>query len=112
MHRSAAMRHLTLRISPAGSRFGDAIMLVLFLACYLLVAPHVHQRIHSDAGKQVHQCALTLLASGHCAHAAAPIVGVTPAYDCLNTVASRPVVVVSSVFLAACIFEHAPPVLS
>jgi hypothetical protein len=79
-------------------------------ALALTASPELHQRVHKDANRVEHTCAVTLIASGsynHAAHAAlvsAPI----PAHQFSKIPALTPCWV-QSPFLGACIFEHAPP---
>jgi hypothetical protein len=80
-------------------------------ALVLSVSPQLHQRIHADANRVEHNCAAALIASGSYAHAAhVPLVSApVPALQFSKIPALTPCWV-QSPFLAACIFEHAPPV--
>jgi hypothetical protein len=79
-------------------------------ALALSASPQFHQRVHKDANRVEHSCAVTMIASGsynHATHAAlvsAPI----PAHQFSKIPALIPCWV-QSPFLGACIFEHAPP---
>jgi hypothetical protein len=97
---------------PRSSAFIAAFVSAAFLwALALSVSPQLHARVHSDANRTEHSCAVTLMASGsydHCAHGAlvsAPV----PAVQFSQIPTLTPQWIESS-FLGACIFEHAPPV--
>jgi hypothetical protein len=79
-------------------------------ALALSVSPQLHQRVHADASRIEHSCAVTAIASGNCEHAPhPPLVGApVPAVQFSKVPALNPLWV-QSVFLGACIFEHAPP---
>jgi len=67
-------------------------------ALALSASPQLHQRVHPDAGRVEHNCAVTMIASGSYNPAVqfSIIPALTPCW-------------VQSPFLGACIFEHAPP---
>lgn len=79
----------------------------------LSVSPQLHERVHPDANRVEHTCAVTFIASGNYNYAgdvpivSAPVPGVQfskiPALNSLW---------VPSLFLRARIFEHAPPARS
>ena len=77
----------------------------------LTVSPSLHERIHSDANRAEHSCAVTLIGSGSCKHSApvALVSAPVPAIQFSKTPALHPLWVPSP-FLGARIFEHAPPV--
>jgi hypothetical protein len=82
-----------------------------FLWTLLLgVSPQLHSRIHADANRAEHSCAVTLVAAGSYDHAAHPplISAPFPAPQFSKIPALIPCWV-QSPFLGACIFEHAPP---
>jgi hypothetical protein len=94
-----------------GRAFVAVCVFAAFLwALALSASPQFHQRVHKDANRVEHTCAVTMIASGsynHAAHAAlvsAPI----PAHQFSKIPALIPCWV-QSPFLGACIFEHAPP---
>ena len=76
------------------------------------VSPQLHARIHADANRADHLCAITLIASGSYEHGAhPPLVSVPlPAVQFSKIPALTPCWV-QSPFLGAHIFEHAPPAL-
>jgi len=79
-------------------------------ALALGASSQLHQRVHPDAGRVEHSCAVTMIASGsydHAAHAAllsAPVQAVQ-----FSKISALTPCWVQSPFLGACIFEHAPP---
>jgi hypothetical protein len=83
---------------------------VFFCVIGLAVAPQLHERIHSDANRIEHSCAVTFVASGSYEHAVGPDVVAAPiARIGVVLIASALSQWVPSPFLAASIFEHAPP---
>jgi hypothetical protein len=82
----------------------------LFWALALSASPQLHERVHADANRIEHSCAVTLIASGSYEHAAHPeLVSVprpTIEFSKNNAVNS---VWVQSLFLCAHVFAHAPP---
>jgi hypothetical protein len=77
------------------------------------VSPQLHSRVHSDANRIEHACAVTFVTSGsynysgHAPLLSAPV----PAARFSKIPALHPFWV-QSLFLGACIFEHAPPELA
>ena len=76
----------------------------------LSASPQLHQRVHKDAGRVEHNCAVTMISSGSYDHAVqSPLVSApAPAVQFSKIPALTPCWV-QSPFLGACIFEHAPP---
>jgi hypothetical protein len=76
----------------------------------LAASPALHARIHPDAARSEHTCAVTLVASGSYDHVAdIPQIGLPVA---ANQFAILPALTprwVASPFLGASVFEHAPP---
>ena len=72
--------------------------------------PQLHQRVHPDANRVEHSCAVTMIASGSYDHAAnVPLLSAPlPAIQFSEIPALTPCWV-QSPFLGAHIFEHAPP---
>jgi hypothetical protein len=105
------MQRQALRIRQ--SWFSVTTVLVLAAAIVLMlglsVAPNLHERLHPTAAS-LHECAVTLIASGSCHYnAATPLmIAPTPALHLSKIPALSPQWV-ESPFLAARIFEHAPP---
>jgi hypothetical protein len=92
----------------------SALVSVGFLwALALSASPQLHQRVHKDANRVEHNCAVTMIASGSYDHAAqVPLVSApVPALQ-FSTIPALTPCWVQSPFLGACIFEHAPPARS
>src|SRR4026208_650784 len=73
-------------------------------------SPQLHQRVHKDANRVEHNCAATMIASGSYDHGADPPFVTAPVPD--SQVSESPAwsaCWVQTLFLGACIFEHAPP---
>jgi len=94
-----------------GCRFVAVLVSVAFLwALALSASPQLHQRVHKDANRVEHNCAVTMMASGSYDHAANP--PLISAADLAPQFSKIPALIprwVQSPFLGACIFEHAPP---
>ena len=112
--RSRSMPRQVLRVRQ--SWFNATTVLVVATAIVLMlglsVAPNLHERLHPTAAS-LHECAVTLIASGSCHYnAAAPLmIAPTTALHFSKIPALTPQWV-ESPFLAARIFEHAPPAYS
>ena len=95
-----------------GSNVSTFAILVAFLFANLLsAAPQLHEKIHGPS--QNHECAVTLVATGKLELGASP--PLSPAPDSIVELArpiTRPAGSVTSLFLNAAIFEHAPPAVS
>jgi hypothetical protein len=96
--------------------FGGATALILAAAIVLVlglsVAPNLHERLHPTAAT-LHECAVTLIASGSCHHgAAAPRMSAPATAVQFSKIPALNPIWVESPFLGACIFEHAPPARS
>src|SRR5947199_10418531 len=81
-------------------------------ALALSASPQLHQRVHKDANRVEHNCAVTMIASGSYDHAAqVPLVSApVPALQ-FSKIPPLSRCWVQSPFLASCILEHAPPAL-
>ena len=76
----------------------------------LSVSPQLHERLHPDANRIDHSCAVTLVASGNFNHSARPqLVSVPDLVDQFSSIPALSSQWVESAFLLARIFEHAPP---
>src|SRR5213078_57009 len=76
----------------------------------LTVSPQLHERIHSDANRIGHSCAVTFIASGSYNHS--PVGAVVAVPDLVEQFSPVPALTpqwVESAFLLARVFEHAPP---
>src|SRR5216117_687267 len=75
----------------------------------LSVAPNLHERLHPTAAP-LHECAVTLIASGCCHHAVAAPLVIAPATPVQSSkIPALNAIWVAPPFLGACVFEHAPP---
>jgi hypothetical protein len=78
----------------------------------LSVSPQLHERIHRDANRIEHTCAVTFVASGTYEHSAPAATAPASAASVFAPVADLNPTWVESPFLRASIFEHAPPASS
>jgi len=88
------------------------IFAAFFWALALSTSPQLHQRVHSDANRGDHTCAVTLLASGSYDHAGPPPLISGPQLQIGGS--ETPVLSstwVQLLILKAHIFAHAPPAL-
>jgi hypothetical protein len=93
--------------------FGDATLLLLAAAIVLMlglsVAPNLHERLHPTTAS-LHECAVTLIASGGCHHTATAPLVIAPATAVeFSKIPALNPIWVEPPFLGARIFEHAPP---
>jgi hypothetical protein len=92
--------------------FGGTTVLLLAAAIVLMlglsVAPNLHERLHPTSAT-LHDCAVTLIASGSCHHTAAAPLAIAPATVVPFKIPALNPVWVAAAFLSARIFEHAPP---
>ena len=99
------------RSNNYGRAFVAAFVSTAFLCALALSAsPQLHQRVHKDANRAEHTCAVTMIASGNYDHVAhSPLVSApAPAVQFSKIPALSPCWV-QSPLLGAHIFEHAPP---
>jgi hypothetical protein len=79
-------------------------------ALLLSASPQLHQRVHPDANRTDHSCAVTMVAAGNYDHAAQPpLIGAPDFIDQFSRVVALTSTWVKPLFLNAHIFEHAPP---
>jgi hypothetical protein len=99
------------RPTHSGSAFFMTSVVAAFLwSLVLSSSPQLHGRIHADANRTNHSCAVTLIASGSYDHAAHPPLVSAPELAfgfCKVPVLSS--TWVQPLFLGAHIFAHAPP---
>src|SRR6266478_5082634 len=99
------------------SRSGRAVVATFLCTAFLWTlalsaSPQLHQRVHPDANRADHVCAVTMVASGNYNHSpAAPLVSVPALVDQFSRISALTPQWVESPFLLARIFEHAPPAL-
>jgi hypothetical protein len=81
-----------------------------FWTLLLSVSPQLHARIHADANRGDHTCAVTLIATGTYDHAAHPplIRAPQPSVQ-FSDIAALSSAWVQPLFFKAHIFAHAPP---
>jgi hypothetical protein len=92
--------------------FVTALALAGFLSAVTLsVSPQLHERIHPDANRAGHSCAVTLIASGNVDHSPVTPLISTPAPIAEFNAPEPSSQWVESLFLLAAVFEHAPPAL-
>jgi len=106
------LRALRFRPSWYGGTTALVLATAIVLTLGLSVTPNLHERLH-PTGASLHQCAVTLMASGSCHYgAAAPLmIAPTTVLD-LSKIPPPSLPWVESPFLAMRIFEHAPPAQS
>jgi hypothetical protein len=101
-----------MKSSMTARAFVTTLVATAFLwALAVSASPQLHQRVHKDANRVEHTCAVTMIASGGYDHAPhAPLVSapILPVQQFSKIPALIPRWV-QSPFLGACIFEHAPP---
>jgi len=89
---------------------GTFISAAFFWTLLLSASPQLHARIHADANRGDHTCAVTLIATGNYDHAAHPPLITAPQFiPRFSEIAALSATWVPSLFLNAHIFEHAPP---
>jgi hypothetical protein len=88
------------------------IAAAFFWTLLLSVSPQLHARIHAEANRGDHTCAVTLVATGNYDHAAHPplIRAPQPSVQ-FSKIAALRSTWVQALFLSAHIFAHAPPAL-
>jgi hypothetical protein len=90
--------------------FVTALALAGFLSALTLsVSPQLHERIHPDASRGGHSCAVTIIASGNVDHSPATVLVSTPAPVAEFKIPQLSSHWVEPLFLLASVFEHAPP---
>jgi hypothetical protein len=83
-----------------------------FWTLVLSGSPQLHRRVHADANRTNHTCAVTLIASGSCDHAAHPPLVSAPEFGVgFSKVPALSSTWVQPLFLGAHIFAHAPPAI-
>ena len=101
------------RSSNCGRAFIATIVAAAFVwALMLSGSPQLHGRIHADANRTNHNCAVTLIASGSYDHAAhPPLVSAPELAFGFSKVPVLSSTWVQPLFFGAHIFAHAPPAL-
>jgi hypothetical protein len=101
------------RSTNHGRRFVATCVFAVFVwALALSVSAQLHQRVHTDANRAEHSCAVTAIASGNYDHAAQlPLITPPDFVSQFGRVPSLSSAWVQPLFLKAHIFAHAPPEL-
>ena len=90
------------------------VLVQMLLAQAMAASPDLHERLHSDAGDQHHECAVTHLLQGDFGDGApVPLVSAGPFVPVHETeiIATAPALWVAPLFLMNGVLEHAPPAL-
>jgi len=99
------------------SRSDRAVVATFLCAAFLWTlalsaSPQLHQRVHRDANRGDHVCAVTMVASGNYDHSpTVPLVSVPALVAQSSLIPALTPQWVEPIFLVAGIFEHAPPAL-
>jgi hypothetical protein len=110
--RSSRRMNTAPRSPNRGRTFIAALLAIGFLwTLAVSVSPQLHARVHPDANRTGHTCAVTMIASGNYNYSAqTPLISApVPAVQFSKIPALTPHWV-ESPFLGASVFEHAPPV--
>lgn len=99
-------------ISRLQSVLACTLIAHLFAVLLLAASPELHEKLHSDAGHEGHECAVALFASGSCENpCSSPVISEQIEFITAN-LPSCARDYVPSCFLAGRILEHAPPALA
>jgi len=105
-------------IRSRSTHLGRALIATVVCAAFLWtlllsVSPQLHARIHPDGNRADHTCAVTLITTGSCEHAAQPPLFAAPRFNVqFSEIATLSSTWVRPLFLGAHIFAHAPPALA
>jgi len=104
------MRTFARSTNRARSFIASCVSLAFLWALALSASPPLHQRVHKDANRVEHNCAAAMIASGSYDHAGHPPLVSAPVPPAqFSKIPALTPQWVESLFLCACIFEHAPP---
>jgi hypothetical protein len=78
-------------------------------ALTLSASPQLHERVHKDANRVEHTCAVTFIASGNFDHSPAALIISRPAPVDEFKIPELKRRWIEPLFLLAAVFEHAPP---
>jgi hypothetical protein len=101
-------RKTSARYSLAAAGFIAAFLFALVLSA----TPQLHERIHKASADASHQCAVTLLASGHCQHTPSATISIVPPSPSQGDAFSPRNFDSVTPRLEFSLLEHAPPRLS
>src|SRR5438876_7502617 len=97
-------------VRPSVAIFASAAFLWMLV---LGVSPQLHSRVHSDANRVEHTCAVTLTTSGNYTHSPqALVIGVPVAFSEFSGIPALNLVWVQPLLFGVHIFAHAPPAYS
>ncbi|HAF02259.1 MAG TPA: hypothetical protein DCG89_00450 [Spartobacteria bacterium] len=109
-------RRMKERATPGSDRQSGRACFAVFVSVAFLwtlalsVSPRLHECIHPDANRIEHTCAATFISSGNYDHAPQlPLVSAPALVVQFSKIPLLNPLWVPSPFLAASIFEHAPP---
>jgi hypothetical protein len=107
---------MKLRLSDGNSIALRAMVAAGFISAFLFTlvlsaAPQLHERIHQPTGAN-HECAVTLLTSGNCAHTPSNAITLAPPLPQPASGFSQPGFALLSSRLEFSLLEHAPPAIS
>jgi hypothetical protein len=106
----SAMRTFARSINHGRAFVAICVFAAFLWALALSASPQLHQRVHNDANRAEHNCAVTMIASGSYDHAVQSSLADAPATAVqFSKIPALTSCWVQSPFLGACIFEHAPP---
>jgi hypothetical protein len=89
------------------------ISAAFFWTLLLSISPNLHARVHADANRADHICAVSLIASGSYDHAASPLPVSAPQFATrFSKIPALSSTWVQPLFLCAHVFAHAPPARS
>ena len=93
------------------TRAGLACLLIAhwLLAMAMAASPDLHERLHSDAGHDDHDCAAKLLAAGSCDAGTEAVVAASPSLALEVDLADRRESQVAASHWFTGVLEHAPP---
>jgi hypothetical protein len=102
-----------MKSSTTARAFVTTLAATAFLWTLVLsVSPHLHSRVHADANRTEHTCAVTFLTSGNYTHCPpSPVISASVPVSEFSEIRVLNSVWVQPLFLAAHIFAHAPPAL-
>ena len=99
-----------MKSSTASRAFVATLAAAAFLWALILTAsPQLHQRLHSDANRYDHTCAVTFVASGNLNHSPVALIIKAPVPTDEFAIPELTPLWAQSAFLLASVFEHAPP---
>jgi len=99
-----------MKSSTSWRAFAVGLTFAAFLWTLTLSAsPQLHERIHSDANRVDHSCAVTFVASGSCDYSPVALLIKAPVPTDEFIVPELTPLWIQPLFLLASVFEHAPP---